>query len=1021
VLDPADGAGLLSGELISVLDEAQLLLPLFDGVDELPGLTEYGDVRRIALERMVARGGGFCVLASRPGFGAEALVPRTNQFELSGFGPTELESFVQCRLALGEAHEATELLEHVPPTLKAALSKPLFAAAWCERAETDPATAPRTVRDMMAELYLQCFDHRRRPASMGVADSLALRQPLGGVLACFAEAGFSTLSIDALRDTLTSTSVPDGFDLHRTLTVGVSIGLLREIGRSGFAAHPTPLAEYLIGWHFVSLALGDDRDRKRCVALFQRWIWIPELTGALEQAFGLMGNGSPLVPLCQAFIRWLADASGAEPRSAVGEIRDDLARPFGVLSLRLAAAAGLTERLPARTANHLMVSIEDAMQRVCGLRGTDRLVDAPRLGSMLPDFVPGELIDQLLTSLEGQPERGEHPTGDFVNATILLTERIRPLDAARYAQIWALRGGAEEYCWPWTLAAPLAAARIPESDSVSVFAQWRRELLPRISARMGRAIMAEAAARFPTDNTTRAIDELLSSSEDLERFGWAALQSCAMRVPTGDAMSVVKRLFESIGKVGAEVPATLWEVLIPLVATRFDHDSAAAFLREGCDVLESLLTPPLRRVWLVTMIQAAEALPHSAANTFVEQFIARIHPHSVYESGRLQDLAKVAGNRAHSVEASELSLRWLQRGLQAGEHETRRFWMAACLGAAESSDGRERSGLVSALVGRLAESSGAEAESILWILEAVTRRVSSSLAAALLGSVLRCPFRPTSDVARSLWSTVKWQLAGCLPHDEARRLVTDLFDRPASDDEVEDMGTAAIGGLVPTECVRFLVERALPSPTEVARPSRTIRPLLNRLEGAGDVDLYRALVHAGLRREAIQSAASSATVAIVGDPVFWERKPLDVRLRRDPRLTLDPECHLAPTTIRTFAGVPTDPAGFAKIDNVSASSTNRSESRSMASARAIAAQLRHGERRALLLIADQADRDQVPPTNVDVAAKLNVSDETGRRFCLRLQNLQLIARLGTGRQGYRPTDLGRAVLQAIKNDLTKKD
>jgi Mn-dependent DtxR family transcriptional regulator len=93
----------------------------------------------------------------------------------------------------------------------------------------------------------------------------------------------------------------------------------------------------------------------------------------------------------------------------------------------------------------------------------------------------------------------------------------------------------------------------------------------------------------------------------------------------------------------------------------------------------------------------------------------------------------------------------------------------------------------------------------------------------------------------------------------------------------------------------------------------------------------------------------------------------------------------------------------------------------MASARAIAAQLRHGERRALLLIADQADRDQVPPTNVDVAAKLNVSDETGRRFCLRLQNLQLIARLGTGRQGYRPTDLGRAVLQAIKNDLTKKD
>lgn len=167
LLDGDSRDGLLPPEVFRSLIRAGLLLPLLDGLDELPGGYDcrdgnspreraLGELRRL----MSDKDGAPCraVVASRPGYGVEndALFARDDRLSISEYTESEIRAYIASRFATAEEREtlaaAVRAFSRAEPDIREILSRPLFLAAWCDRVACAPGSAPQSVTDIMRVL-----------------------------------------------------------------------------------------------------------------------------------------------------------------------------------------------------------------------------------------------------------------------------------------------------------------------------------------------------------------------------------------------------------------------------------------------------------------------------------------------------------------------------------------------------------------------------------------------------------------------------------------------------------------------------------------------------------------------------------------------------------------------------------------------------------------------------------------------------------------------------------------------------
>ena len=297
VLVPSDNGGLLSASLVNSLLDAGAVVCLLDGLDELPGLTEFGDIRRRVMDAAAICCGGFFIVTSRPGRGADGRINRQVQVEL--LDERTALGFVRARVGIpaNVAHPALSVFSSYPAHVRAMLCRPLFLAAWCERIRSDPGNPPRRYDETMLEFYLHGFDDRRAALRLSGEEQLALRAPLGAVLKVFADGNFSTRTEDELRSALAKEPGFDGAVAARVIEVALGLDLMTRVGRSAYLVHGGGPTEYLVARYLADLISHSEVGARHFVRTFQRWAWMPSLYGLLESTFTLMAAETSEWPL----------------------------------------------------------------------------------------------------------------------------------------------------------------------------------------------------------------------------------------------------------------------------------------------------------------------------------------------------------------------------------------------------------------------------------------------------------------------------------------------------------------------------------------------------------------------------------------------------------------------------------------------------------------------------------------------------------------------------------------------------
>jgi hypothetical protein len=300
----------LTSEQIQALKQAEVLLPLFDGLDELSSEKSIDGVaipsQNKALADIWLLYPKHHVVSCRPGYGAEysGYTLRGTIHTLREFNADEAEKFIGSRLGsdlqdLYRGGIKGDVSPHSDVT--AMFRRPLFLSAWCSQ---PPAkrTSCWTRSGLLEIVFNQVLDHRIADHTNRQHDELRneirrQRHFLGAVLAVHADTGFAVeiqpekLDSDIQHNPLFLKARDGDVWMKRAL----KMGLLQQ-GDWGSYVPKTPISEYLIGSYYAWLAdkaPGESTDRQtQLTKSFQRRFWWSDHEEVWLYAFELMWMGS---------------------------------------------------------------------------------------------------------------------------------------------------------------------------------------------------------------------------------------------------------------------------------------------------------------------------------------------------------------------------------------------------------------------------------------------------------------------------------------------------------------------------------------------------------------------------------------------------------------------------------------------------------------------------------------------------------------------------------------------------------
>jgi hypothetical protein len=749
-LNPNDADGLLDRSTITKLLKGGKLVPMFDGLDELPGLTSTGNIRHQALDAIRSVCGDFFAVTSRPGFDAESRFASDCQHEVQPLGTEGVVSFIRQRLEipdLVEEHSALVAYRQAEPELGEALTRPLFLAVWCDRAATTPTKTPLTVSELMTELYLRSFDHRRTSLPLSREEQRALREPLGALLSTFAQHGFDrTLTDDHIDASMSADSKTLAANYIGTIRVAMEAGLVRPVGAAGYYAYKTTLTEYLVGRYMAVSMRTQLGGQQALIERFRRWVWQPSLQDTVWFMFETLADDEEGFALGVALLKWMADVSAQEVvRNEIGGLVgiDDLARPFALTASRCmwryAKDTGLREAVRTSVATCL------ASSSVIGSKVED----------LIPPNAPTEWYWSLVEPLVKIWREGE---GHYLIVQELVRLATRQLRLGAFAnvldEVVELSAGADEPAREgWRRVAAMVAGNVPSMlvpDLVDIvaarcatkpanseFQAWTsamvamsRNIPPERAAELSMtwakrldeaATQPEAAAWFGAvcgaqrhglrENAAEQTVSLLAQARSNEEGYGPQLallaRVAAAQVAPSEAPALIELLLddpslkprsrEAVSAIDAlrAVARCVSALDVPRVVERLVHKRAEVMptlsLQELQQVEAALgdLLESTDDAWLDAISNAALRVAENAAERMVEEWVRRYAADSDLRRRQgWQTAAYRAASRVPRYLAADLVARWMDRQHTSGSLPERMVWRMVAICASLRTDGR---------------------------------------------------------------------------------------------------------------------------------------------------------------------------------------------------------------------------------------------------------------------------------------------------------------------------------------------
>jgi hypothetical protein len=324
---------LTPGDLHDLRDRGRLL-PLFDGLDEVAEYsfderTGNATAPRAAVINEIAS--SWCsthhILTSRPGYGAESgsYAAAAMIAELGEMNLREAEAFMHERL-LPQQHWVLERFRAIQPSVGDLFRRPLFLAAWCQKAKSlDSTHVPTTISELMDVLLAYVFDVRLSDHQSGEdrvysrlkQELLDHLHVLGAILAVHAHDGFGQcVSESALlsRSTSHADAIPDHDTFRRYSGFLRKSGLLIQLPR-GTKVMKTPPSEYLIARYYAWRTRSDSfptaalpGSPAALVRAFQQQFWWSDHREVWSFMFDLLWNGTlPQVKLAAGLVEWVVE------------------------------------------------------------------------------------------------------------------------------------------------------------------------------------------------------------------------------------------------------------------------------------------------------------------------------------------------------------------------------------------------------------------------------------------------------------------------------------------------------------------------------------------------------------------------------------------------------------------------------------------------------------------------------------------------------------------------------------------
>jgi hypothetical protein len=394
--------GRLTFQELYLLREHRRLLPLFDGLDELPDSSQdkngiSATPRADAIRQIYQNPYYGCrhVLSSREGHGAEdsAFTATATLHTLHALDLTEAETFIRDQFEIGLGNTEHPILfryREAQPAINELFRRPLFLTAWCTKAgawqeSRGRVELPASLSGLMEAVLVEVLDKRISDHRKGrdsdcakVAEELLEnRHRLGAVLAIHADAGFGMLVQEPVRyveEQLYQHAFADAHQYRRYAEFASKAGLLIKRSNRTFV-EKIPVVEYLIGYYYAWLAR-EHKDKeltrsrsKQLASAFQRRFWWCDHDEVWVYAFDLLWHGDQdQQNIAAGLVQWVLNLSGEcvsnvnwDDPPSVGQDENDR-RPFTcwrfVLRALLPTAKGVGEPEASKLVDEAMKQCE---------------------------------------------------------------------------------------------------------------------------------------------------------------------------------------------------------------------------------------------------------------------------------------------------------------------------------------------------------------------------------------------------------------------------------------------------------------------------------------------------------------------------------------------------------------------------------------------------------------------------------------------------------------------------------------
>ena len=347
----------LPADQVRLLLDAGRLLPLLDGLDELPETLKRDGIttrpRYEALSDVWRLFPDHHVLTARPGHGAEGggYAHRGGILTLGEPTQRDARDFAFRRLGLVEdrfQHPLRLRFDADDRSTGGLIRRPLFLTAWCDRVARQPDASPATAAALMDTVLDHLLDHRlsdHHPVEHDElkASLLDQRHRLGAVLALHAERGFGVPLDEPAK------AAPEK-QHARALPPGTARGMYRQALKAGLLSRcdagtyvsKIAVVEYLIGRYYAWLADQGDQGLMVLAGLFGRTVVSPAFAETWGHAFDAMWDGSAAQHTAAAeLVAWLLNWSAACTDAASEAVTRSQQESSDALALRLLPPSGL--------------------------------------------------------------------------------------------------------------------------------------------------------------------------------------------------------------------------------------------------------------------------------------------------------------------------------------------------------------------------------------------------------------------------------------------------------------------------------------------------------------------------------------------------------------------------------------------------------------------------------------------------------------------------------------------------------